>query len=198
VSAIRLHAMPLGIDWAEEDERPAERSAADQKRLAAMVGEHFDRIYRSLARMSVPAADLPDCAQQVFLIASRKLASIAAGSERAFLLGTAQRVARDARRTLDRRREVPEDDAGEPLCLDPSPDELADQKRLRALLDEVLAAMPEDLRVVFVFFELEEMSMQEIAAVLEIPAGTVASRLRRAREEFDRRIGRRGARGGLR
>ncbi len=76
------------------------------------------------------------------MVASRRLSAIAIGGERSFLLGTAIRVARDARRTLERRREVPEDEGIEPLSLDPSSDELADQKRLRALLDEVLAAMP--------------------------------------------------------
>ena len=138
----------------------------------------------------VPSADLADCVQQVFVVASRRLSSIAIGSERSFLIGTAIRVARDARRTLERRREVPEDESVEPLSLDPQPDELTDQKRLRALLDAVLSAMPEELREVFVLFELEEMSTPEIATLLEIPVGTAASRLRRAREEFDRRVAR--------
>jgi RNA polymerase sigma-70 factor (ECF subfamily) len=51
-------------------------------------------------------------------------------------------------------------------------------------LDEVLDALPMDLRAPFVLFELEELSTAEIAAMLSVPAGTVASRLRRAREEF--------------
>jgi RNA polymerase sigma-70 factor (ECF subfamily) len=45
-------------------------------------------------------------------------------------------------------------------------------------------------------FELEELSTQEIATILDIPAGTVASRLRRAREEFERRVTRLNLRGG--
>ena len=44
--------------------------------------------------------------------------------------------------------------------------------------------MPLDLRTVFVLAELEEMEVRELAGVLEIPVGTAASRLRRAREEF--------------
>jgi RNA polymerase sigma-70 factor (ECF subfamily) len=52
------------------------------------------------------------------------------------------------------------------------------------LLDEVLDAMTMDLRTVFVLFELEELPTAEIARLLEIPVGTAASRLRRAREEF--------------
>lgn len=188
---MRFPTMLLGVDWTDdEDAAPAASSAADKARLAALVAEHFDLVWRSLARLSVPAAELPDCAQQVFVVASRRLASIAHGSERSFLLGTAIRVAADARRTLGRRREVPEEEAFESTSLDPQPDELADQKRLRALLDQVLLAMPEELRAVFVLFEIEEMSTPEIATLLEIPLGTAASRLRRAREEFDRRVAR--------
>lgn len=190
VTSIPLPTMFLAVDWTDEDSAPAASTAAEKARLAAMVAEHFELIWRSLARMSVPSAELADCVQQVFVVASRRLSSIAPGSERSFLLGTAIRVARDARRTLGRRREVPEEEGVEPLSLDPQPDELADQKRLRALLDEVLAAMPEDLREVFVLFELEELSTPEIATLLDIPTGTAASRLRRAREEFDRRVAR--------
>lgn len=188
MTSIPLPTMFLAVDWTDEDSAPRASTAAEKARLAAMVAEHFELIWRSLSRMSVPSAELSDCVQQVFVVASRRLSSIAVGSERSFLLGTAIRVARDARRTLERRREVPEEEGVEPLSLDPAPDELADQKRLRALLDEVLAAMPEDLREVFVLFELEELSTPEIATLLDIPTGTAASRLRRAREEFDRRV----------
>jgi RNA polymerase sigma-70 factor (ECF subfamily) len=199
VTAIRVSTMPLVIDWAREEDVPPAPSAVDGARLRAMVADHFELIWRSLARMGVRGAEVSDCAQQVFLVASRKLPSIAVGSERSFLLGTALRVAADAKRTQQRRREVPEDEALDPPSLDPLPDEVAEQRRLRAVLDTVLAAMPEDLRVVFVFFELEEMSTPEIAALLGIPAGTAASRLRRAREDFDRRVARlRAHEGGLR
>ena len=58
------------------------------------------------------------------------------------------------------------------------------------MLDGVLHAMEEDLRAVFVLFELEEMPTAEIATLLAIPPGTVASRLRRAREEFEVQVAR--------
>jgi RNA polymerase sigma-70 factor (ECF subfamily) len=51
-------------------------------------------------------------------------------------------------------------------------------------LDELLASMPEELRVVFTLYEFEGLKMQEIAELLDIPNGTVASRLRRARKLF--------------
>jgi RNA polymerase sigma-70 factor, ECF subfamily len=176
---------------------------ATQARLRGMVDEHFDTVWRALRRLGVPAGEVDDCAQQVFVIAMRKLASIVEGRERAFLLGTAVNVASHARRSLRRRREVPELDEEAQETPDRSlrPDEVIEQKRMRAMLDEVLAAMPEELRAVLVLFELEELTMAEIALALGLPAGTVASRLRRAREEFARlsaRIVAQGAQGGRR
>ena len=56
------------------------------------------------------------------------------------------------------------------------------------MLDRVLDQMDADLRTIFVLHEFEEMNMSEIADVLEIPRGTVASRLRRARLEFRERV----------
>jgi RNA polymerase sigma-70 factor (ECF subfamily) len=159
-----------------------------------MVGDHFDFIWRSLRRLGVPHAEVDDCAQQVFWVAARKLDDIQIGSERAYLFSTAMRVASDARRSRTRRREVNEDDAGEPFDPAPNPEQIADRRRARALLDEVLDELPMELRAPFVLFELEEMPTAEIAAMLEIPAGTVASRLRRAREEFQKIVARRKAR----
>jgi RNA polymerase sigma-70 factor (ECF subfamily) len=68
-----------------------------------------------------------------------------------------------------------------------------DLQRARHALKEVLDAMPLDLRVVFVFFELEEMTLVEIAGLLEIKLGTATSRLRRAREAFQGIVRRRQA-----
>jgi RNA polymerase sigma-70 factor (ECF subfamily) len=79
-----------------------------------------------------------------------------------------------------------------------SQDELSDQLRARALLDQVMADMPDDLREVFVLFEIEEISIQDIATTLEIPIGTVGSRLRRARQAFQQAVTRHRARIGFR
>jgi RNA polymerase sigma-70 factor (ECF subfamily) len=165
--------------------RPAQRAAAEA-RLRGMVGAYFDFVWRSLRRLGVPSTDVDDCAQQVFLVASRKLDDIHEGSERSFLFSTAMRVASDARRSRTRRREVQEDEVAEMTDSAPDPEQLAESRRARAVLDEVLDAMPMELRAPFVLFELEELPTAEIAAVLDVPMGTVASRLRRAREEFQR------------
>jgi RNA polymerase sigma-70 factor (ECF subfamily) len=90
---------------------------------------------------------------------------------------------------LARRREVSADQAPEQIERFATPEALTDQKRMRELLDRVLDQMDESLRATFVLHEFEEMSTSEIAELLGIPRGTVASRLRRARIEFRERVG---------
>jgi RNA polymerase sigma-70 factor (ECF subfamily) len=153
-----------------------------------MVQEHFEAVYYALRRFGVPEAELEDCTQQVFIAASRKLGAIVPGRERAFLMGTAAHKAAHARRTQRRRREAPEEE-GEAVAqtdVELGPDQVVEQRRLRALFGEVLQAMPEELRAVIVLYELEDLSAPEIAEALGLALGTVTSRLRRAREEFAR------------
>jgi RNA polymerase sigma-70 factor (ECF subfamily) len=111
------------------------------------------------------------------------------GSERSFLFGTAIRVASDHRKQSARRRETHDDAALDAEATStPTAEELLDQRRARALLDGVLDHMPDDLRSVFVLAELEGMTMSEMADLLAIPTGTVASRLRRARALFEEHL----------
>ena len=117
-------------------------------------------------------------------MASRRVDDIDAGRERAFLYGTAIRVASRARRTHARRREVMDGEPIELLDASPPPDEILDRARARAMLDRVLESMPTEFRAVFVLYEIDQMTMAEIAELVGAPQGTVASRLRRARELF--------------
>ena len=164
-------------------------SAAHARRLSLLVREHFAYVWRLLRRVGLPEGDADDAAQQVFLTASRRLESIQAGSERAFLYRTALHTASKLRRTVQRRREDPADE----LELPPEElamEELLDRRRARDMLDSILEAMSLDLRVVFVLYEVEGLSSTEIAEVVQVPLGTVASRLRRAREDFESRVAR--------
>jgi RNA polymerase sigma-70 factor (ECF subfamily) len=164
---------------------PPRMSVRAQARLRQMVDTHFDFVWRSLRGLGVPAAGADDGAQQVFWIAAQKLEAITVGSERSFLFATARGIAANARRGRARRREVQDDDAiAVHTDSRPDPEQIAVSTQARALLDRILEDLPEDLRTIFVLFELEGMSMAEIATLLELPSGTVASRLRRAREIF--------------
>jgi len=161
---------------------PVFPAAEPDRRVAAMVANHHSQVWRSLRRLGLSECDADDASQQVFLVAHRRLADIAPENEQSFLLQTALRVAAEFRRSRRRRRE----DDELPVLVDPSasPEDLADRGRARAMLDRALEAMPMDLRKVFVLFDLEELTTTEVANVLRLPRGTVASRLRRAREVF--------------
>jgi RNA polymerase sigma-70 factor, ECF subfamily len=149
-----------------------------------LVQEHLDFVWRSLRRFGVPTADVDDATQQVFLIANQKLDKIRPGSERAFLVGVATRVASHARRSLHRREAAELSLSSNPRADNPDPEELTERLEARELLDRVLDTMPLELRSVFVLFELEELSVDQISRALVLPRGTVATRLRRAREVF--------------
>jgi RNA polymerase sigma-70 factor (ECF subfamily) len=154
---------------------------AQRARLARMVARDYKLIWRLLRRLGLPASAADDGAQQVFLIAAERLADIQPDRERAFAYGCALRVAQTSRRKS--QRESPGLD-GEALVAPSDPEQQLTTERARARLDALLAQLPLELRTVFVLYELEELTTPEIASMIEVPLGTAASRLRRARERF--------------
>jgi RNA polymerase sigma-70 factor (ECF subfamily) len=154
-------------------------------RFRAIVDANFSLVWRFLRGLGVPRHDVDDAAQQVFWVAAQRLDRIAPGSERGFLLATARGTAANARRAHERVREVPDEGALAARVDDGAdPEQSASTRQARDLLDRFLDGLAEDVRSVFVLFELEGLTMAAIAELLEVPAGTVASRLRRARDEF--------------
>lgn len=165
---------------------PSDTARADA-RVRSAVQAHFELVWRTLVRLGVSRGDADDGAQQVFLVLSERWRDVPPERERAFLLGATVRIAARHRRTVGRRHE-----SGTAVPLDlpdaaPTPDEALQRAQSRRQLDDVLDALPHELRAVFVLHELEEQTMAEIAHALELPPGTVASRLRRAREKFSER-----------
>lgn len=170
------------------------KAPSTNEALRAIVDEHYEFVWRSLRRLGVRAPDTDDATQQVFMILAEKLEGIEPGKERSFLFGTVVRVAANARRARARLREVPEEDAPDVRFVLPTVEARLDRAQARAVLDKVLADMPDELRVVFVLHVLEELPLAEIAAMVEAPLTTVVSRLRRAREELDAAVTRLQAR----
>jgi RNA polymerase sigma-70 factor (ECF subfamily) len=184
-SAAVYEAPPLdrGLSIARDPARERE------VRLRRLVDGHIDFVARVLRNSGTPQADVDDEVQRTFIVAARRLDDVRIGAEKSFLFRIALNLAAHARRTMARRREVSADQAPEQIERLATPEALTDQKRMRELLDRVLDQMDEPLRATFVLHEFEEMSTSEIAELLGIPRGTVASRLRRARIEFRERVG---------
>lgn len=171
-------------------EAPVVDAQATRKaRFRGMVGDHFSDIWRFLRHLGVEVHGVDDATQEVFLIAWQRLDEIHPGSERPFLFTTAYRTAQASRRRS--RREVPDEDVESTLdSSSPTPEQQLDDKQARDLAHRLLKGLEEELRVVFVLYEIEGFTMQKIAELTEVPRGTVASRLRRAREIFQARFDR--------
>jgi RNA polymerase sigma-70 factor (ECF subfamily) len=153
----------------------------DRRRLEQMFIAHHEIVWRTLRRRGLSPEAAADTTQQCFLIATERLADIRDGCERAFVLGTALRLASTFRRT-DRRWQLEEDmDLRESSA---RADETTHRRHAVDLMDRVLSRLHPDLLEIFVLFEIEALPTAEIAKMLKIPVGTVASRLRRARAEF--------------
>jgi RNA polymerase sigma-70 factor (ECF subfamily) len=157
-------------------------------RLRDLFHQHVRFVRRVLRRAGVPRADLDDEVQRTFMAFARRLDDVRYGAERSFLFNVAQNVALHARRSFARRREIPvgvlrdaDEDEGTPI-------ELIAREQARNLLEELLSALDESLRSVLVLHELYGMELFQIAQLLGIPRGTVASRLQRARKNLRRRI----------
>lgn len=160
-------------------------------RVRALVERNVDFVSRSVRRLGVPAADVEDATQQVFIVAARKLEKFDEDRERAYLFGIAVRVASDTRRALRRRDKAHQLFAVE--IMNPqglTPESHSIELQARRLLDQALNTLPERLRIVFVVCELEGLDRVGAASLLDIPPGTVASRMRKAKELFHEAVAR--------
>jgi RNA polymerase sigma-70 factor (ECF subfamily) len=147
-----------------------------------MFRQHHALLWRAVRRLGATPEVAADVTQQAFLIAAERMADIRPGCERAFLCATAVTLAR----TRHRREQRCVLQADMDLHRDGlSEGDAAVRKHYaQQLVDRVLAKLEPELALVFVLFELEGMSTLEVSEVIAAPAGTAASRLRRAREQF--------------
>lgn len=154
-------------------------TAARKARLRELFKAHADLIWRLIRRQGLTADQADDGLQQSFMVALERLDEIKPGSERSFLCSTAILVTRG----LTRRREDLPGDLPD-RASEANPESELEQKRRRALLQRVLDQLDDDLRWALVLHEIEGLSKRECSEALQIPEGTVASRVRRARERF--------------
>jgi RNA polymerase sigma-70 factor (ECF subfamily) len=139
--------------------------------------------WRLLRRLGVAEADAKDVSQEVFVVVHRKLGQIASSeSARSFVYGVCVRAASDYRRSARVRRErvyaeVPEQRVGENQHAE------LETRQARELLQATLSRMADLKRETFILYELEELSMVEVAEALGCPLPTAYSRLHAARAE---------------
>ena len=197
LSSFPLRAPVAGKAEAVFDKR-LDGVASSVPNFRAVYDEYFDFVWRSLRRLGVREADAMDVTQSVFLTVHLRLASFEGRSQlRSWIFGICMRVASDHRRSAPVRREVITDHIDlnrDATAHDANPLVRAESRQAVAIAESILNQLPEEQRVVFVLFELEEMSAEEIATLVDVPVGTIRSRLRLAREALHREATRLAAR----
>lgn len=157
--------------------------------LEASVQRHGPMVW-GVCRRLLHHQDAEDAFQATFLILVRKAAAVVSREMVGnWLYGVAHQAALNARTRIARRRarEVQVAAMPEPAVSDP--DRWRD---MRPFLDQELSRLPDTYRVVVVLCDLEGKSRKEAARQLDLPEGTVASRLARARAMLAKRLARHG------
>ena len=148
---------------------------------------HLDAAYRFARWLCSSPSDADDIVQEAFLRAFRAFDSLRGGDAKAWLFTIVRNCHATARQQEQRRATLPlpEDheaqlrSAADDASPDPASVSAADEER--RTLGRLIAALPEEHRQVLLLREMEDMSYREIAAVAQVPMGTVMSRLARAR-----------------
>jgi RNA polymerase sigma-70 factor (ECF subfamily) len=143
--------------------------------------EHAPFVWRALQGLGVREADLEDVCQEVFLVVHRKLARFQGRSSmRTWIYGIGLLAASEYRRRPHLRRELAEEPPEQSMPAQQH--EELERRRTLARLDAALGRLDEDKRAVFVLYELEELSMSEVAEAVGCPLQTAYSRLHAARK----------------
>ena len=164
--------------------------------LEDLVRQHSRLVYRIAYAALGSHHDAEDATQETFLRVlrySRKLATVE--NHKTWLARIAWRVAVGRSKQRGRKREIPLEDSEQPIAEIVSADSPADQalhgSQVSALLDRLIAALPEKLRAPLLLSAVEEMSPREVAATLGINEAAVRSRVFRARQILKEKLARR-------
>jgi RNA polymerase sigma-70 factor (ECF subfamily) len=158
----------------------AERRAPGD--VAQLVADHAPVLYRYAYRLSGSVADAEDLTQEVFLVAQRKLDQVRDSQNvRAWLFTVLRNCY-----LKSRRQRLPRPIGGDEFDIDTVPDEVCQQSIDSEELQQAIAALAEEFKVVVLMFYFEHRSYREIAELLDIPPGTVMSRLARAKAHLRR------------
>jgi RNA polymerase sigma-70 factor, ECF subfamily len=160
------------------------QTPVDAHEFARLFAAEAPRVWRVLRRLGVPPADVEDVCQEVFLVIYRRWAEFRGESSmRTWIYGIALRKAIGHRRRTHVRKARPLAERDEPAV---APEQCHDLERAwtRQVLQAALDKLGDGKREVFVLYELEQLTMREVAAALELPLHTAYSRLYAARAEL--------------
>lgn len=164
----------------------ARLQASDDRAFEELVIGYQHRVFAVAARMLGNRAEAEEIAQEVFLRVHRAIRDFRGDAKLStWLYSITSRLCLNRLATSERRTGREDD---EMLARVPSggvgADEELERRQLQAALQQAIAALPDDRRIVVVLRDLEGLSYEEIAQALGLELGTVRSRLHRARLEL--------------
>ena len=150
-----------------------------------LVRDHTDQVYRLALRLTGNRHDAEDLTQDVFVRVFRSIHSFTPGTLDGWLHRITTNLFLDGARRKQRIRMDPMAEAAERVVGEVgSPDELVDDAALDADVQAALAALAREYRVCVVLCDIEGLSYDEIAQVLDVKIGTVRSRIHRGRSQL--------------
>jgi RNA polymerase sigma-70 factor (ECF subfamily) len=177
-----VELLTYGKEPAEEARRESIDRVLDLRRL---YEEQADFVRRTVIRLGGPRTDVDDLVQDVFIVALRKGSTFEGRSApRTWLYGIAIKVVGAARRRARIRELFGLRSAVMDSVERRTPEDLFERREASRTVYEVLDRIAEKKRTVFILFELEGLSGEEIALVVGCPLKTVWTRLHHARREF--------------
>jgi RNA polymerase sigma factor (sigma-70 family) len=191
IQSLRSAALPDQREsWSDGQLLETYLSTREEAAFAALVHRHGQMVWGVCRRMLHSHQDVEDAFQATFLVLVRKAASIVPRDRIAnWLYGVAHQTACKARATAAKRH-------GREKQVSAMPEPAFEQQALwddaRALLDQELSRLPEKYRAVLVLCDLEGRTRKEASRQLQVPEGTVATRLATARTMLARRLARLG------
>ncbi|HEQ1857572.1 TPA: RNA polymerase sigma factor RpoE [Providencia alcalifaciens] len=168
----------------------------DQQAFNLLVIKYQHKV-ASLVSRYVPQADVPDVAQESFIKAYRAIGSFRGDSAfYTWLYRIAVNTAKNYLVAQDRRPPASDLEASDAENFESAgalkeisnPENLMLSDELKRVVFHTIESLPEDLRMAITLRELDGLSYEEIAEVMDCPVGTVRSRIFRAREAIDEKV----------
>ena len=157
--------------------------AGDVDRFGELVSAHLDAIYRFHLRQTGNRATAEDLAQETFIAAHRSLAKLEDPARfRSWLYGIARHRALNHIARVASRQPLLLDPADFARHAEPRPTRSKmEVEELAAAIDAAIGRLSEDLRTPLLMVAIDQLSYEETADALDVPLGTVKSRIARAR-----------------
>ena len=159
-----------------------EEERSQDANFVAVFHEYAPFVLRAMRHLGVSPGDINDQCQEVFVGVFQGLEGFGGRSSlKTWIYGICRHVASNYRRRAYVRRERPVSEPPEQTSL-PSQHEELERRQEWPELERLLEHLDDEKREVFVLYELEELSMKEVASVCDCPLQTAYSRLRAARK----------------